>query len=168
MGTANVDLTFTIDFEGKSLSLKRPEFEACEGAFVHWVRQRAFSAGEVHPDPSSRKEIFGAVAGDIASGKYEWEPTEGITNYVAEMFKSNIGRKEWCFLILKQTNPYMGIKQGRDLFERLWKNEDKVLELIEKIKALNLPNLPTPSEDKGPEAEKAAVGSGDTKKSNPS
>lgn len=174
MSVADVDMTMTIDYTWKgtlyTLSFKRPSFNA-EGEFVHYVRQRAIAATEVIPDSTTRKEALSGVIGDIATGKYDWEHdvSSGDQNYIRDALGSSRGIRQWFYIILRQTNPFLDCKDGKDLFDELWKDPTKRNELDQKIGAFLQPNPQTPlgenqTTPKGAEATTQAAGSGVTSK----
>lgn len=175
MSVADVDLTFTIDYNWKGTNytflIKRPSFNA-EGEFVHYVRQRAIAATEVIPDPATRKEALSGVIGDIAVGKYDWEHdvTSGTENYVRNALMSSRGIKQWMFIVLRQSNAFISCEDGQTAFNDLWKDTAKRNELDQKIGALLSPNpqMPPVGNQQTPKGAEAAVASGATSKSNQS
>ncbi len=161
MSTANVDMTMTIEFESKTATFKRPTPNN-EGEFTTLIRNRALAAGEFYPDPARRKEIFGAVAGDISTGKYEWEGGHNDANYVVDALNGPLSR-QWLFILLKTHTPFLVNEDGRKWYKRLcdFKEEErndegqvvkvafpKWDELVEKYKVLTGPNPQTPLDTK--------------------
>lgn len=148
---SDVNPRMTIEFKDEKLGLQaftiqRPQFERCENAFVAWVRDCAFRSVENILSPSSRKESFSGLIGDIAAGRYSWEfdPAIEEENYVQTARRSPGGNKYWHYLVLLQTNPRLSSKDYANVFDNLWKNEEKRNELIEKVRAICAPTPPMP------------------------
>lgn len=146
MSVADVDLKEEVRFEDFILCMKRPSF-ATEGEFVRWVRQRAFASAETIPDPDMRKEVLAGIAGDISSGKYDWDfdASMGGQNYVRSAFRSVLGFKHLVFLMFRQDTPMMLSDDGRKVFERAWKDEKAQGDMIDAWGRIMLPNRQTPS-----------------------
>lgn len=144
---ADVDLTFTIEFEARKFILKRPDFQV-EGEMSDWVTQRAFAACETIPDPATRSQAVAAVAGEYGAGMYayEYDPRLGQVNYTNKALNTFTGARQWLYFALKRYTAFLGTNDGIKAYGRFWKDLNKRQEAFEKLGLFNAPNPPIPLE----------------------